>query len=414
MPKYPAPTPPFLGPAAHTSGFGNKPIDRIVIHSTVSACVPGGARQIAAYFRSPSAGGSAHYIVDPGEVVQSVYDDGIAWHAPPNQHSIGIEMCDMPDGKSAARWDDANHKAMLDRTAQLTAELCLAYDVSARFLTVDDLKAGRKGITTHNNVSQAFHQSTHWDPGAWPQDEFMRLVHKHIREITGAAGRKPAKTLRVVAWNAHNLRTVADGLEQMGADGFDLALIFEAAHIHDELALYAKRHGLTLLQETPVRWQPGKVVPERGDVAVLVGKGTKVRWSRVRPMREPWVAPVHGRDHEPRRYRRLRVKVNGQAWRVAVEHWPTAHPADNAKAVAETMTKAKRWLRRGKWTPSVLLGDLNAGAKKLNAWARPFGAQAHGHGPDNAVVRGCKADVNVLDKYGSDHHAIAYTFTKEK
>lgn len=183
MCSYPAPSPPYVGPAAHDSGGGNFPIHRVVIHSTVSACVEGGARSTGAYFRSASAGGSAHYVVDPGEVVQVVYDSRVAWHAPPNEHSIGIEMCDYPDADSQARWGDGNHERMLGRTAELTAELCLAYEVPTVFLSVADLKAGKHGITTHNNVSQAWHESTHWDPGAWPQGEFMDLVKDNVTAI---------------------------------------------------------------------------------------------------------------------------------------------------------------------------------------------------------------------------------------
>src|SRR5690242_9963958 len=119
----PAPAPPYLGPASHHGDDDNKPIRRIVLHSTVSPCVPGGARAIAGYFRSPTAGGSAHYVVDPAEVVQVVYDSTVAYHAPPNQHSLGIEMCDMPDAKSKLRWRDQRHRAMLDRVAHLTAQL---------------------------------------------------------------------------------------------------------------------------------------------------------------------------------------------------------------------------------------------------------------------------------------------------
>ena len=185
--RFPAPDPPYLGPAAHDSGPGNKPIKRIVIHSTVSPCERGGARNIAAYFRSPSAGGSAHYVVDPGEVVQVVGDSTIAWHAPPNQHSLGIEMCDFPATgiTGGKRWKDADHKAMFLRTARLVAELCLAYDVPPWFRHPLGLKLGRKGVTTHNNVSRAFRQSTHWDPGAWPRRRFMRQVRAEWKRITG-------------------------------------------------------------------------------------------------------------------------------------------------------------------------------------------------------------------------------------
>lgn len=182
------PNPPYVGPAAHTTPGDNKPIYRVVLHSTVSPCVPGGARSIAGYFRSQAAGGSAHYVVDPHEVVQVVYDGVIAWHAPPNQHSIGIEMCDMPTTANADRWKDANHKAMLDKTAELTARLCLTYGVPIHWRTTIGLKLGRHGITTHNNVSQAWHESTHWDPGAFPRREFMRLVRQHAKRIKAAEG----------------------------------------------------------------------------------------------------------------------------------------------------------------------------------------------------------------------------------
>ncbi len=192
------PSPEHLGPPAKFSYGHNKPIGRIVIHSTVSPCEVGGARKIAAYFRSPAAGGSAHYVVDPGETVQSAYDSVIAWHAPPNQHSLGIEMCDVPgpvpgEPRRSARWKALrrswrwarpDQRRMLARTARLTARLCLAYDVPVRFLTPAQLRAGRAGITTHNNVSRAWGQSTHWDPGWWPRRRFMRLVRKRVAELS--------------------------------------------------------------------------------------------------------------------------------------------------------------------------------------------------------------------------------------
>ncbi|MBT56585.1 MAG: hypothetical protein CMF72_24695 [Mameliella sp.] len=197
MSTHKPPSPPYVGPAARSSTGNNKPIRRIVIHSTVSPCEPGGARKIGAYFRSPSAGGSAHYITDPAETVQSVYDGVIAWHAPPNPHSLGVEMCDTPGpvpgdprgsaafkaARRAWRWVRPSQRAMLRRTARLTAELCLAYSVPARWATAAELRAGAGGITSHANVSAAFRQSTHWDPGFWPRRHFMRLVRKNIKRL---------------------------------------------------------------------------------------------------------------------------------------------------------------------------------------------------------------------------------------
>lgn len=182
MTRYSPPAPVYLGPAAHTSSGANKPVRRVVIHSTVSPCVEGQARKTAAYFRSPSSRGSAHYVVDPGEVVQVVYDSVIAWHAPPNARSLGIEMCEYPTTE-VSRWDDRAHQRLLQRTARLTAELCLAYDVPPWWRPAWQLRLGMRGVTTHAQVSNAWGQSSHWDPGAWPRRRFMRLVRRNIKAI---------------------------------------------------------------------------------------------------------------------------------------------------------------------------------------------------------------------------------------
>lgn len=195
--RFLPPAPEYVGPPFRYSDGNNKPIHRVVIHSTVSPCVEGGAQDIGAYFRSSKAGGSAHYVVDPGEVVQSAFDSVIAWHAPPNLNSLGIEMCDIPGpvpndrpgtaafkaAKRAWRWGNPNQLRMLNKTARVTARLCLSYGVPILFLDADTVRAGRRGITTHANVSKAFRQSVHWDPGFWPRRMFMALVRHHARRM---------------------------------------------------------------------------------------------------------------------------------------------------------------------------------------------------------------------------------------
>lgn len=178
-----APAPRYLGPAEHTSAGSNKPIHRIVLHSTVSSCAPGQAEAVARYFRHEQSGGSAHYVVDPREVVQVVYDGVIAWHAPPNAHSIGIEMCDMPS-RLPGRWAGLSHRKVLQSTAKLVAQLALAYNVPIHKLTVAELQAGKRGICGHVDVSQAFHQSSHWDPGYFPWARFLRLVRKNVEAMS--------------------------------------------------------------------------------------------------------------------------------------------------------------------------------------------------------------------------------------
>ena len=185
---HPDPSPVYLGPAARDGGPGNKPIRRIVIHSTVSPCQRGGARNIARYFATTDRFASAHYVVDPGEVVQVVYDSTIAYHAPPNSGSLGVEMCEVPS-QDLARWAEPNRSEMLDRTAQLVAELCLAYGVPVAHRGPIGLRLGRRGITTHANVGKAWGQTDHWDPGAWPRRDCMRAVRRYRRALRKARRR---------------------------------------------------------------------------------------------------------------------------------------------------------------------------------------------------------------------------------
>jgi N-acetylmuramoyl-L-alanine amidase CwlA len=178
-----APSPLFV--AARWHGGPQTP-KRIVLHSTVSPCKPGMARAIAHFFATEDNKTSAHYCVDPDEVVQCVGDHTVAYHCGFNQDSIGVEMCEMPSW-NIARWFTPNQVKMRRRTQRLVARLCLAYDIPPRFLGVKRLLAGEHGITTHNNMSRAYKRSTHWDPGAWPRRLFMRGVRRRIEKLKSGA-----------------------------------------------------------------------------------------------------------------------------------------------------------------------------------------------------------------------------------
>jgi N-acetylmuramoyl-L-alanine amidase CwlA len=188
-----APSPPYVGPAARHGDASNKPINRIVIHCTVSPCVPGGARNVARMFRTTTRPASAHYVVDPKETVQVVFDSVVAYHAPPNQHALGIELCDMQSGPGS-RWKDDNHQAMLARAAKLVAGLCLAYDVPITRIGPGELKAGKRGICGHIDVSHAWGQTSHIDPEAtpgFPWADLMAAIRKEARALTNPQASAP-------------------------------------------------------------------------------------------------------------------------------------------------------------------------------------------------------------------------------
>ena len=187
MARIQPPTPPYLGPAKyHGAGQTLKPCKRIVIHGTVSPCVPGGARAIARYFKTTvTRPSSAHYVIDPTEVVQVVGDHQIAYHAPPNTDTIGVEHCDPVSGPSN-RWNDPAHQAMLKLSAQTVARLCLAFDVPIRHVTAVGLRLGRRGITGHYAVSLAWRQTSHTDPGAgFPWRRYIKAVKAEAAKLQG-------------------------------------------------------------------------------------------------------------------------------------------------------------------------------------------------------------------------------------
>ncbi len=163
----------MLGYAGHTSG-PNGTVTRVVIHATVSPLQPGGARANARYFQSPSAGGLAHYVVDADEIVACCDEDISCWHAPPNQGSIGIELCDPQTGD---QWGDPDHQKMLALAAKLTADIAARHQIPLVWRDASQLRAGNAGICGHADVSQAWHKTDHTDPGPYfPVDQFMQLV----------------------------------------------------------------------------------------------------------------------------------------------------------------------------------------------------------------------------------------------
>lgn len=167
------------GNQAHTSGAMGT-VDLVVVHATVSPCKPGGARQNASYFQSDAAGGLAHYVVDPAEVVQCCREDVACWHAPPvNQRAIGVELCD-PQAGVDSRWANAAHKSMLTLAAELVYDICRRHDVPMFYVDHEALLNGERGITTHHDVTLAWHKSTHVDPGpAFPMGPFIAAVNGH-------------------------------------------------------------------------------------------------------------------------------------------------------------------------------------------------------------------------------------------
>lgn len=160
---------------------GRRPVRLVVIHSTEAPEGPNTAENVARYFASPQAGGSAHITVDENSIVQSVLDNNIAAAAPgANTDGIHIELAGYAK-QTEAEWLDPYGVLLLNNAADAASQYCLKYDIPALKLTDQDLRAGLKGIVGHDQVTRVYRKSTHTDPGqSFPWQWFITRVKERV------------------------------------------------------------------------------------------------------------------------------------------------------------------------------------------------------------------------------------------
>jgi N-acetyl-anhydromuramyl-L-alanine amidase AmpD len=158
-------------------------VDLVVIHTMENQETPGQAMNVANWFANkyapkfPSPRASCHYCVDNKEIVQCVLERDVAWHADAaNRNGIGIEHSGRA-AQSVTDWADDYSTAQLQLSAKLTAEICKRYNIPVVWLKAAELKAGKRGITGHGDVTQAYRIGNHTDPGPnFPIVGYLDLV----------------------------------------------------------------------------------------------------------------------------------------------------------------------------------------------------------------------------------------------
>lgn len=162
-------------------------VDLIVLHSTENPIRPGTARNVARWFGGPSAPqASAHYVVGPDEVIRCVPEQAVAWAAPgANRQGIQIEMVGQAAKTDWSRdgRDDTAGLGVMRRSAELVRGICERWQIPLERVDAPGLVAGKRGITTHASVTQAWKKSTHIDPGCqgdarWPWDQFLAMLRE--------------------------------------------------------------------------------------------------------------------------------------------------------------------------------------------------------------------------------------------
>ena len=159
-------------------------VSLVTIHTAECGETSKAAENVASWgggAQAPQA--SWHYMVDNDSITQSVLERDVAWHAGPvNGFSIGIEHAGTA-AQTPEQWADAYSIAMLERSAELVADICRRYSIPVVRLTAADLKAGkRRGICGHVDVTQGLTNGKgHWDPGtSFPWDWYLERVREHL------------------------------------------------------------------------------------------------------------------------------------------------------------------------------------------------------------------------------------------
>lgn len=131
-------------------------------HSTESE---GGNANVIGYLERNWGTGSYQTMVDfDGEEVRLVPDDKQAWGAMPQGNRRGLHTCVMGRaGWSRDRW--LQEGKMLERTAMRYAEWSRLYGIPLVKITAYQARAGERGIVGHADISEAWDESYHWDPG---------------------------------------------------------------------------------------------------------------------------------------------------------------------------------------------------------------------------------------------------------
>ena len=167
---------PFIQ-ARHYTPTNGRSIDLIVVHDMEAPEDNTRAETVARWFSTTTTPASAHHCIDPDSIVQCVRLQDVAWHAPgANHNGIGLEHAGYAR-QTREQWLDPPSMATLHLSAGLARDLCDAYEIPIEFVDAAGLRAGRRGITTHKAVSDAFKRSSHWDPGpGFPMDIYLAMI----------------------------------------------------------------------------------------------------------------------------------------------------------------------------------------------------------------------------------------------
>lgn len=216
----------YRGALVPRSGFGSNSTPStyqvVAFHDTE------GAYEGAIAWMLSQQNGSYHVIrALAGQGARLVSDSRQAWAAMPSGNRIGLHVC----LEGYARWSRAEWLAKgadgLEGLAHDLADMHRAHGVPLTKISAAQVRSGVRGVCTHADISAAFGESDHTDPGSgFPLDLIIARARELVTggpmaltpeqdikaQLTGSpdAGKYPG-------WPQLGGRTVVDALAAIGA-----------------------------------------------------------------------------------------------------------------------------------------------------------------------------------------------------
>lgn len=152
----------------------------IAQHTTESES---GNTNVIGYLERTKAGSYQTMVDFDGEEVRMVPDDKQAWGAMGQGNQRGLHVCAMGRAEwSRDRW--LQEGKLLERTAMRYAAWSQEYGIPLVKISPAQARNGERGVVGHLDISEAFGESDHWDPGYnFPYD----VVIARAQEILGGA-----------------------------------------------------------------------------------------------------------------------------------------------------------------------------------------------------------------------------------
>ena len=161
---------------SHGGGFRSGQPTLLIVHSLEAPARRGLAWDLAAGWLK-GAGVSPHAMTDPGETVETCPESTVGYHCGNgNQYGIGFEVTGYA-AWTLEQWTTGDAWAALRLDAKRLAESATRLNIPLRWLSLNQIRNGERGVCTHADITLTYGGTTHTDPGrSFPFEAFMRTA----------------------------------------------------------------------------------------------------------------------------------------------------------------------------------------------------------------------------------------------